>query len=81
MQEEMVEFPVGWCVGCGRHVLTHVGANADDTGQRLCVHCDAAVDAELKAVQQGELDSHGYSLVEDFNCGSPNCGGGRCGRG
>jgi hypothetical protein len=39
------------------------------------------VEAELKAVEQGQLDQHGYALVEDFNCGSPNCGGGRCGRG
>ena len=82
MQEETspLEFPVGWCTACGRHVLTHVGPYDDDTGRRLCVHCDAAVDAEVKAVQQGELDRHGYALVEDFNCGSPNCGGGRCGR-
>lgn len=75
-----LEFPVGWCAVCARHVLTHVDFEDENSEQRLCVHCDAHVEAELKAVEQSELDGHGYALVEDFNCGSPNCGGGRCGR-
>jgi hypothetical protein len=76
-----LEFPVGWCAACGRHVLTHLDPGTDDSENRLCVHCDAQVDAELRAVEQGDLDSHGYALIENFDCGSPNCGGGRCGRG
>jgi hypothetical protein len=75
-----LEFPVGWCAGCGRHVLTHAGLDGEAV-DRLCVHCDGRVDAELRAVKEGELDSHGYALIENFDCGSPNCGGGRCGRG
>lgn len=75
-----LEFPIGWCAVCGRHVLTHAAPTGGDEDGRLCVHCDNRVDAELRAVGQGDLDSHGYALVENFDCGSPNCGGGRCGR-
>jgi hypothetical protein len=75
-----LEFPIGWCAACARHVLTHADPEADGAQGRLCVHCDAPIDAELRAVEQGELDAHGYAVIENYNCGNPNCGGGRCGK-
>jgi hypothetical protein len=75
------EFPIGWCAACGRHVLTHTEYPVEGGERYLCVHCDRRLDGVSEHAREGELSGHGYALVEDYNCGNPNCGGGRCGRG
>ena len=73
------EFPVGHCARCEREVLVAVGV---DERQR-CVHCDAELDPDLlRWVGDAELERVGYAVWrEGENCGRPDCGGGRCGRG
>lgn len=72
-------FTFGHCTTCDRRVLTYPDVEAD-SGHLHCVHCDAVVGVELEAAPGGDLPEHGYGLLELQGCGSPDCGGGRCGR-
>lgn len=76
-------FPVGHCARCAKDVLAWVQLDERDEERRLCVHCDAELDPlELRVVMEQELDGVGYAThAETENCGRPDCGGGRCGKG
>jgi hypothetical protein len=76
LQFEDLDFPLGWCLGCGREVLTC--AVLDDDG-RHCVHCGSAIAGPVRASRGAELGDRGYALHEEQGCGRPGCGGGRCG--
>lgn len=75
-----VEFPLAFCIGCDREVLTYVGSEDDDP--RLCVHCDAPVsDALLRTASMDDIASAGYGEVAPAkSCGTGGCGSGGCGR-
>jgi hypothetical protein len=71
-----LDFPLGWCVGCAREVLTCAG---DEAGVRHCVHCSADIAGPLRQMRGAELGERGYALHEEQGCGKADCGGGRCG--
>jgi len=75
-----VEFATGHCSGCEREVLTHSDFDSAGAEQRLCVHCDAPIDAEM--TKGSALSAYGYDVVEPkaSACGTGGCGSGRCGR-
>lgn len=76
-----ISFIVGRCNACERQVLTYPDTDTGTAaGQMRCVHCDATVVAEIRTTDASELPEHGYGLLELQGCGSPDCGGGRCGR-
>lgn len=74
-----LSFTVGHCAACDRRVLTYPDSEIDEDAVR-CVHCDAAVVADLAGAAGEELPEYGYGLLELQGCGSPDCGGGKCGR-
>jgi hypothetical protein len=76
-------FPVGHCARCKKDVLVWVRLDERDEERRHCIHCDAELDpAELRLVEEAELDAVGYGThAEAEHCGRPDCGAGRCGRG
>ena len=76
----VTRFIVGRCEPCDRDVLTYPAF--DDEGAEFphCVHCDAAVTAEVRDASGDDLPDHGYGLLELQGCGNPDCGGGRCSR-
>lgn len=76
-----VDFPVAHCGRCARDVLTHVHLDATGAEERLCLHCDAAIDpSEVRWVVEGDLGGLGYDLLaeEAGGCGRPGCGRGNC---
>ena len=52
-------FPTARCSVCDRHVLTYL--DFDGTAElRRCVHCDAAVNPDLRWINASELEAEGY---------------------
>ncbi len=74
-----IGFTVGRCASCDREVLTYPAIEPDDDDVH-CVHCDATVTDDVRTTAGANLPDHGYGLLELQGCGSPDCGGGACGR-
>jgi len=76
---EDTRFTVGRCLACDRRVLTYPAYDSDPPAYQ-CVHCDSVVTEGLDTAPGSALPDHGYGLLELQGCGSPDCGGGQCGR-
>jgi hypothetical protein len=76
-----LEFVIGWCAICDRDVLTYPDPDApEEDPRRCCVHCEQAVQRQLRPATGEALPSNGYGLLETQGCGNPSCGGGQCSR-
>lgn len=77
-------FPIARCEACDKSVLLYLAYSTDnDQQQRLCVHCDSPVEADVAWVTADELEAEGYSIgtkPAKRACGS-GCGGGCATRG
>lgn len=69
-------FPVAFCKGCGKSVVT--GLTLDEAGieRRLCVHCDTPITTEIEWVSATVLESTGYYIGTPSAPRGGGCGGG-----
>lgn len=70
-------FPTARCAVCDRYVLTYLDFESA-AELRRCVHCDGAVDGNLRWINASELEAEGYRFGAPAASGGGGCDSG-CG--
>ena len=69
-------FPVAFCKGCGKSVVTCVALDDDGLERRMCAHCDAPIAVDIEWISATELESTGYYIGTPSAPRAGGCGGG-----